>query len=101
MSEASTQAKHRAAAAVSAPSSPSELEHDIEATRERLAGTLDELIHRVKPSTIVSRQVESTKAHFVDAQGKMRADKVAAVAAAAVGVVAFLVVVRRLSNRKG
>jgi Protein of unknown function (DUF3618) len=100
VSEVSTQAKHRADG-VSPPVSPDELEHEIEATRERLADTLDQLLYRVKPGTIISRQVQQTKAHFVDAEGKVRVDKVAAVAAAAVGVVVFFAVVRRLSNRKG
>lgn len=98
MSQASTPAKHRAADTPSISGSPSDLEREIEATRERLAGTLDELLYRAKPSTIASRAAADVKAHFVDAEGNLRKDKVAAVAGAAVGVVAFFVVVRRLSK---
>lgn len=92
-------AKHRADMPAGGRS-PQELEDQIETTRDRLADTLDELLFRIKPKTIVQRQIEETKAHFVDAQGQLRTEKVAAVAGAAVGVVAFFVVVRRLSNRK-
>lgn len=99
MSEDSTQAKHRAADTPSISGSPVELEQQIEATRERLAGTLDQLIYRAKPATIASRTVQDIKAHFVDARGEVRKDKVAAVAGAAVAVVAFFVTVRRLSNK--
>jgi P2-related tail formation protein len=93
-------AKHRAELPA-ADRSPQDLEHDIETTRDRLADTLDELLFRIKPKTIVSRQVEETRSHFVDSQGRVRTEKVAAVAGAAIGVVAFFVVARRLSNRKG
>lgn len=92
-------AKHRAESPENR--SPEDLEHDIETTRDRLADTLDELFFRIKPKTIISRQVEETKSHFLDAQGNLRTEKVAAVAGAAIGVVAFFVVVRRISNRKG
>jgi hypothetical protein len=102
LSQAQTPAKHRAdvqrADAQPSNRSPQDLEHDIEQTRDRLADTLDELLFRVKPKTIIQRQVEDTKAHFVDAQGNVRTEKVAAVAGAVVGVVAFFVVVRRLTR---
>ena len=100
MSQAQTSAKHRAEVQV-ANRSPQDLEHDIEQTRDRLADTLDELLFRVKPKTIVQRQIEETKSHFVDAQGNVRTEKVAAVVGATVGVVAFFLVVRRLPKRKG
>ena len=102
MSQAQTPAKHRAAVqrADAQPStrSPQDLEHDIEQTRDRLADTLDELLFRIKPKTIVHRQIEDTKAHFVDPQGNVRTEKVVAVAGAVVGVVVFFVVVRRLTR---
>jgi hypothetical protein len=93
-------AKHRADVPAGSRS-PQDLEHDIETTRDRLADTLDELLFRIKPKTIIQRQIEETKAHFVDAHGQLRTEKVAAVAGAAVGVVAFFAVVRRLSHRRG
>jgi hypothetical protein len=36
---------------------PSALEREIEETRERLAGTIDELVYRAHPRTIVGREV--------------------------------------------
>lgn len=99
MSQASTQAKHRAAETPAIPETPGELEREIEATRERLAGTLDQLLHRAKPSTIFSRKVQDTKAHFVDAEGNLRTEKVAAVGGAVVGVVAFFAAVRYFSKK--
>jgi hypothetical protein len=97
LSQVPTPAKHRADVQPS-NRSPQDLEHDIEQTRDRLADTLDELLFRVKPKTIVQRQIEDTKAHFVDTQGRVRTEKVAVVAGAAIGVVAFFVVVRRLTR---
>lgn len=99
MSEASPQARQPAAAqTLTGP--PAELERQIEATRERLAGTLDQLVYRVKPSTIVSRKVREVKAHFVDAEGNVRTDNVVKVAAAVGGALVLLVVLRKLSNGK-
>ncbi|HEX2176223.1 MAG TPA: DUF3618 domain-containing protein [Nocardioidaceae bacterium] len=97
MSQVQTSARHRADVQA-AGRSPQDLEYDIEQTRDRLADTLDELLFRIKPKTIVQRQIEETKSHFVDAQGRVRTEKVAAVAGAAIGVVAFFVVVRKLTN---
>jgi hypothetical protein len=94
-------AKHRAEVQAASNRSPQDLEYAIEQTRDRLADTLDELLFRIKPKTIVQRQVEETRSHFVDAQGNVRTERVAGVVGAAVGVVAFVLVVRRLSKRKG
>jgi hypothetical protein len=99
VSQASMQAKHRAADKPSIAGTPNELELEIEATRERLAGTLDQLLYRAKPGTIISRQAQEMKAHFVDAEGRLRKEKVAAVAGAAVGVVAFFATVRHFSKK--
>jgi hypothetical protein len=99
VSEASPQAR-QPAAAQTLTGSPAELERDIEATRQRLADTLDDLVYRVKPSTIVSRKVQEIKAHFVDAEGSVRTDNVVKAAVAVGGVVIFLVVVRKLSTGK-
>jgi hypothetical protein len=37
--------------------SPSDLEREIEETRQRLAATIDQLAHRAHPRTIVGREV--------------------------------------------
>ncbi|MFL6224036.1 MAG: DUF3618 domain-containing protein, partial [Actinomycetes bacterium] len=59
---------------------PETLESDIEATRERLAATIDQLAYRASPKTIVRREVNGFKAHFVDAQGNPRTDNILKVA---------------------
>lgn len=74
------------------------LEHDIEATRERLAGNLDQLLHRASPKTIVRREVTSVRQYFVDESGAPRTDHVLKVVGGVVGFVALLVVVRRVTS---
>jgi hypothetical protein len=74
----------------------SSLEHDIEQTRERLGATIDELVYRASPKTIVRRQVASVKAHFVDPSGAPRTENILKVAAGVAGVVVLFVVARRI-----
>jgi uncharacterized protein DUF3618 len=75
----------------------SSLEREIEATRDRLADTIDQLVYRASPKTIVSRQVSSVKAYFVDpATGAPRTDNVLKVAGGVVGVVVLFSVIRRV-----
>jgi hypothetical protein len=95
-----TPAKHRADLPATARP-PQDLEREVEQTRDRLADTLDELLFRIKPKTIVQRQAEETKAHFVDEHGNLRTERVAVVAGAAFGVVVFFVVVRKVIGGKG
>jgi hypothetical protein len=73
------------------------LEQDIEATRERLAHTIDQLIYRAHPKTIVSREVTSVKSHFVDLDtGAPRTDNILKAAGLVAGCVALFVVVRKV-----
>lgn len=75
----------------------SALERDIEETRERLATTIDQLVYRVHPKTIASREVSSIKAHYVDpATGRPRTDNILKTVGIVVGVVGFFVVVRKV-----
>jgi hypothetical protein len=75
----------------------SSLELEIEATRDRLAGTIDQLVHRANPKTIVRREVSSIKAYFVDpATGNPRTDNILKVAGGVIGVVVLFAVVRRV-----
>ena len=77
----------------------SPLEREIEETRERLAHTIDELLHRASPKTIVSRQVTTLKAHFVDAStGEPRTDNILKLAGGVIGAVALFVVVRKVAS---
>jgi hypothetical protein len=77
---------------------PSAIEQDMEATRQRLAGTIDQLLYRASPKTIIRREVATVRAFFVDAQGNPRTDNILKVAGGVVGVVAFVVGTRRLSH---
>jgi Protein of unknown function (DUF3618) len=75
----------------------SALEREIEETRESLAATIDQLLYRVHPKTIASREVSSVKAHFVDSQtGQPRTDNILKTVGIVVGVVGFFVVVRKV-----
>ena len=75
----------------------SALEREIEETRERLAGTIDDLLYRSHPKTIVNREVASMKAHFVDpATGQPRTDNILKVVGSVVGVVVLLGVIRKI-----
>ena len=77
----------------------SSLEHEIEATRERLAGTIDQLLYRSSPKTIIGRQVETTKAHFVDVEsGEPRTDNILKTVGGVVGTILLLVVVRKIAS---
>ena len=75
----------------------SALEHEIEETRERLATTIDQLLYRAHPKTIVGREVSSIKAHFVDSQtGQPRTDNILKVVGGVVGAVVAVVVIRKI-----
>lgn len=76
---------------------PSDIEREIEETRERLAGTIDQLLYRSSPKTIVSREIAQVKAHYVDAQtGQPRTDNILKTAGAVVGVIAVFVIIRKI-----
>ncbi len=77
----------------------SDIEREIEATRERLAGTIDQLLHRSHPKTILSREVASIKAHYVDAStGEPRTDNILKTVGGVVGVVVLIVVIRKITR---
>ena len=75
----------------------SALEREIEETRENLAHTIDQLLYRAHPKTIVGREVSSIKAHYVDPRtGQPRTDNILKTVGIVVGVVGFFVVVRKV-----
>ena len=77
---------------------PETIERQMEATRQRLAGTIDQLVYRASPKTIVRREVAGFKAHFVDAAGNPRTDNILKAAGAVVGVVVVVVVLRKVTR---
>ncbi|MDN4172558.1 DUF3618 domain-containing protein [Nocardioides sp. SOB77] len=76
----------------------SSLEREIEETRDRLATTIDQLLYRSSPKTIVGREVATIKAYYVDAAGNPRTDNILKTVGAVVGAVALLVVVRKVAG---
>jgi hypothetical protein len=78
---------------------PSAIEREIEETRERLATTIDQLLYRSHPKTIISRETAAVKAHFVDPDtGQPRTDNILKMVGGVVGVIALLVVIRKVSS---
>ena len=75
----------------------SALESEIEQTREHLATTIDQLLYRVHPRTIASREVSSIKGHYVDARtGQPRTDNILKTVGIVVGVVVTFAIVRKV-----
>ena len=74
----------------------SSLENEIEQTRERLGATIDQLVYRASPKTIVRREVATVKAHFVDPSGAPRQDNIIKVVGGVAAVVALFVIVRKI-----
>jgi hypothetical protein len=78
---------------------PSALASEIEETRERLAGTIDELIYRAHPRTIVGREVSQLKAFFVDpVTGEPQTENILKVAAGVVGTIVVFALIRRVTR---
>jgi Protein of unknown function (DUF3618) len=77
----------------------SSLESELEATRDQLADTIDQLVHRVSPKTIVDHQVTTAKAHFVDTEtGQPRTDNIARAVGGIVGFIVVLAIIRKLTR---
>jgi hypothetical protein len=78
--------------------SPDSIESEIEATRERLASTIDQLVYRASPKTIARREVATMKALFVDALGNPRTDNILKAAGGLAGFVVLVVVLRKVTK---
>ena len=75
------------------------LEAQMEATRERLAGTIDQLVYRTSPKTIVRREITSVKGYFVDLRtGQPRTTNILKVVGGVVGAAVLFAVVRRVAS---
>ncbi|MDX6324093.1 MAG: hypothetical protein QOK15_447 [Nocardioidaceae bacterium] len=77
---------------------PASIERDVEEVRDRLAHTIDELIYRTSPKTIIRREVATVKGYFVDPQGNPRTENILKVAGGVAGFIAVLVVIRRVAR---
>ncbi|MGA9748724.1 MAG: DUF3618 domain-containing protein [Nocardioides sp.] len=74
------------------------LEGEIEATRARLADTIDQLAYRISPKTIARREISSVKAVYVAPDGSPRTDNMLMTAGAVVGFISLMVVLRKLTG---
>jgi hypothetical protein len=75
------------------------LEAQMEATRERLAGTIDQLVYRTSPKTIVRREITSVKGYFVDLRtGQPRTTNILKVVGGVVGAAVLFAVVRKVAS---
>ena len=77
---------------------PDDISREIAETRNRLAGTIDQLVYRVQPKTIVGRQLESLRASFRREDGSLNTATVAKIAGGVVGFVALVVVIRKIAG---
>ena len=87
-----------AAHADGADRSIDQVEAELAAARRRLATTVDDLAEAVSPQEVAKRQADKVKSAFVDADGKVRVDRVAKVAGAVIGLITLRTVVRRRSH---
>jgi hypothetical protein len=78
---------------------PDALVRDIEAARDRLAVTIDQIVERTNPKNVAQRTLNRVKARFIDENGSPRMENIAPVAGGVVGAAALIVVVRRLVGR--
>ena len=76
-----------------------DLAREIEETRERLATTIDQLLYRSSPKTIISREVAAIKGHYVDAAtGEPRTDNILKTVGGVVGTIVLFVVIRKIAR---
>jgi hypothetical protein len=77
------------------------IEHEIEEIRERLAGTIDQLLYRSSPKTIANRQIAAVKAFYVDPEtGEPQTGNIAKTVGGVVGVLALIVALRKYSSSR-
>lgn len=75
--------------------SMAEITAELDATRARLAGRIDELTEYVAPKNVMDRQVTKVKRVFVDEYGGIKPDRVLMAAGAVVAVVVLVGITRR------
>jgi hypothetical protein len=76
---------------------PADIEREIEETREHMAATIDQLLYRSHPKTIISREVAQVKAVYVDPEtGEPRTDNILKTVGGVVGVITFFALVRKI-----
>jgi len=90
--------------------SKQDIEAEITAARERLAGNLAGLINQVHPKAMVQRGIDeargfasaefaNAKAQVVDESGELRVQRVLLISGAIAGLVTFVVLLRSITGR--
>ncbi len=91
--------------------SASQIESDLDATRQRLTSSVESLIDQVHPNrikqrgiarlkTVAAEYTEKAKSLVFNARGDLRTNRVAAVGGGLAGFVTLLVVVGRIRGKK-
>jgi hypothetical protein len=76
-----------------------QLEAQMEVTRDRLADTIDQLVYRTSPKTIARREITSVKGYFVDLHtGQPRTTNILKVVGGVVGVAVLFALVRKVAS---
>ncbi|HET7736723.1 MAG TPA: DUF3618 domain-containing protein [Nocardioidaceae bacterium] len=74
------------------------IESDIEATRQRLAATIDQLVTRTSPKNVVRREIDAFRGYFVDPDGNPRTDNILKLAGGVAGFLAVVYVIRKATH---
>jgi hypothetical protein len=86
------------------PTDPAQLEAEIERTRARLVGTVDELAARLQPKEIARRSAQDLRAkvdHTIRTpDGSLRVERLAALGAAVAALISLVVWNRRRLSRR-
>ncbi len=77
---------------------PETIENEMDAIRERLGHTIDQLLYRSSPKTIAKREVDGVKSYFVDPVTGPRTDNIVKVAAGVGGFIALMLIVRKIAK---
>jgi hypothetical protein len=98
-----TDPRSNGAAPVALSNDPAVLERQVEERRARLAATVDELAVRARPREIARRGAASAKARLrratTTAEGELRVERIGAVAAGALALLAMAAFRRRMRRR--
>jgi hypothetical protein len=81
---------------VSGPRSFTQIESEIDQARNNLAGTLDEIVFRVKPANVAKRVQDKARAQVIDPDtGQPRMERIIPAAAGVVGLVVLVTLLKR------
>ena len=79
--------------------SPDSIVDEIEVTRDRLAGTIDQIVDRANPKNAARRAALRVKARFIAADGSPRTENIVPVAGALAGAIVLILLIRQVVGR--